>query len=149
MRLLICGSRRLYVPGLVRALVRATHEKYGIDVIIEGSAQGIDLCGRCASLVVLCKPSLPFPANWSTEGYAAGPNRNRRMLREGKPTHGIAIACPDLASSHGTADMVNVLQEGKVPFKLFEGVGDELEGVAEEWIKNGCLFDSHVFEEVP
>lgn len=51
-----------------------------------------------------------YPADWKRYGMAAGPIRNRRMLKEGKPDIVIAFA-----GGRGTADMVRQAKAAGVP----------------------------------
>ena len=45
--------------------------------------------------------NLKFAADWATNGKAAGPIRNRKMLTEGRPD--LVVAFP---GGRGTADMI-------------------------------------------
>jgi hypothetical protein len=63
-------------------------------------------------------PSLGFPAQWTRYGRAAGPIRNQRMLDEGRPTMAYAFH-DDIANSRGTKDMLERLQQAKIPHWLW------------------------------
>lgn len=87
MRLLVCGSRTwMDRESIEREIVR-----FGVPLtVIHGDAPGADrLAASFASAIWL--DVIPFPANWQRDGKAAGPIRNARMLREGKPDRGLAF----------------------------------------------------------
>lgn len=71
-----------------------------IKLVIHGGAQGADtMAGEWAqSRGIAC---MAFAANWATEGRAAGPIRNKRMLDEVSPN--VVVAFP---GGRGTANMV-------------------------------------------
>lgn len=75
------------------------HAEHGFTVVIEGGATGADdgarLFGRRIGI-----PVLTYPADWSL-GRKAGPQRNARMIAEGKPD--LVVAFP---GGRGTADCV-------------------------------------------
>lgn len=102
-RLLACGGRD-YRGAAARQHVfetlAAIDAKVGIDVLIEGGAQGADRLARVWA-ELHGKPVMEFPANWSYHGKAAGPMRNAAMLKFGLPD--IVVAFPGGA---GTANMV-------------------------------------------
>lgn len=59
------------------------------DSIIHGAAKGADhIADICAFGKWL---STPYPADWNRDGKAAGPIRNARMLKDGKPDRGLAF----------------------------------------------------------
>jgi hypothetical protein len=51
-----------------------------------------------------------FRARWESEGPAAGPIRNRRMLKEGRPDVVVAFA-----GGRGTAGMTALARDAGVP----------------------------------
>lgn len=57
-----------------------------------------------------------FYANWNGEGKAAGPLRNERMWREGRPDLGVEFFGGD-----GTKSMHNILMKNKVPTVIIPG----------------------------
>jgi hypothetical protein len=97
MRVLACGSRGWTDENIVRNALSAFGPG---DVLIHGCARGADTLagniGRGYGMVVE-----EYPADWKNLGRRAGPIRNERMLREGKPDVGLAF---DLGTP-GTADM--------------------------------------------
>ena len=79
-----------------------------VDRIVHGGATGADvLAQKWARL--RGKPVMAYPANWSEFGKAAGPLRNRDMLRIERP--GLVVAFPGGA---GTADMVRAARQAGV-----------------------------------
>lgn len=101
MRVLVCGGRKYKNRAhLFNVLDQIHADGRSISVIIEGEARDADLLSaswassRGVSL-------LPFPADWNSLGDSAGPIRNTRMLKEGKPD-----LCVAFTGGEGTADMV-------------------------------------------
>lgn len=106
---------------------QATHSKWGgtirqalrdheIDVVIHGDARGIDTIAKDMAVWDGIN-AIPFPADWSKHGKAAGPIRNQAMLdylkfvicEGGDNDTGIVLAFhPDLANSKGTGHMVRI-----------------------------------------
>lgn len=100
MRVLVCGGRDYTDRNHVFATLNDFHREHGITTIINGGQKGADrLASSWANLrLIECRT---FLANWAKYGRAAGPLRNKEMLKEGKPD--IVIAFP---GNEGTADMV-------------------------------------------
>jgi hypothetical protein len=73
-------------------------------MIIEGEARGADRLARMAAEAHGYTVER-YPADWSAYHRAAGPIRNRQMLREGRP-HLILAFHDHIAESKGTADMI-------------------------------------------
>lgn len=128
MKVLICGSRfygeepedkrdvrrreRAQVESAhVRSVLSAFHSAQPIVRLIQGGAKGAD---RMAKLWAH-EAGIPVsefavtPAEWHRFGKAAGPIRNKKMLREGQPD--VVIAFPGGA---GTAHMVKIAREAGV-----------------------------------
>lgn len=82
---------------------------YLYDVtIITGAARGADRFGGDWAAIEHCLLE-EFPAAWEHHGRAAGPIRNRQMLKEGKPD--LVIAFP---GGNGTANMVKQARQAGV-----------------------------------
>jgi len=83
------------------------------DYLIEGEARGADSIGRDAARA-LGITVIPYPALWETEGRAAGPLRNIRMLDRLKSARDHGHVCTvlafhdDLEHSKGTRHMVGI-----------------------------------------
>lgn len=106
MRVLVCGSRDWDDWKAIYAVLEGVYTMMGRRdlMIIEGCARGADtIAGEWAEASGV--QHLQFPAQWATEGKAAGPIRNQRMLDDGDPE--LVLAFHDnLAESKGTGDMV-------------------------------------------
>jgi len=100
MRVLVCGGRNYSDAERIAAVLGKLHDEAGIDILIEGGANGAD---RWASLWAKAHrvPTQRFEADWENRGSFAGPLRNAVMLEQGQPD--VVIAFP---GGRGTADMV-------------------------------------------
>jgi len=120
-RVLVCGDRKWSDANLINArldvLPRADL------VIIEGEANGADTFARLWAKARHV-PYLPFPADWDQYHRAAGPIRNRTMLRDGRPDRVYAFH-DHIESSRGTADMVAAATKAGVPVTIFSHHGEE------------------------
>ena len=116
-RLLVCGDRNWVDRGSISKLIDGLHQSVGIAVLIEGEARGADTMARQAA-EKLGIEVLEFPANWAKHGKAAGPIRNRQMIKEGKPDVVIAFH-HNLNESRGTKDMVMRARKAKIPVFVF------------------------------
>lgn len=105
MRVLVCGGRKFSDRDLVYKVLNIIHNgvKGGIKTIIHGGASGADSIAGDWSVDVLKKDAEVYPANWNLHKTAAGPIRNRKMLKEGKPD--LVVAFP---GGSGTADMIKI-----------------------------------------
>jgi hypothetical protein len=111
MRLLACGPRNLdssAMPVMCDAMRRVLLAHFPFEpgfVMAHGAARGADFLWEDALVVTyerwpeLWLPIRHMPARWATEGKAAGPLRNQRMLEQVQPT-----------DTPGTADMVRRLR---------------------------------------
>jgi hypothetical protein len=100
MRLLVTGGRHFDEAALVLDVLSQLHRHYAIGALIHGAATGADRhAGHWA--MVHSVQQIIFPANWKSHGLLAGPERNTRMLTEGKPD--ALVAFP---GGKGTVDMV-------------------------------------------
>lgn len=106
-RVLVCGGRDYAELEAVRAEFRLLSAG---SVVIHGCAPGADsLADQVAKEMGF--EVLRFPADWS-RGKKAGPERNLKMLREGKPT--MVLAFP---GGSGTANMVALALRARVPIR--------------------------------
>ena len=107
LRVLVCGGRRFDDHLTLGSWLSKLNKQHGIAVIIHGGASSADLmAGMFAQLIGV--PSEAYPADWS-RGLKAGPERNARMLKEGKPDLVIAFE-----GGHGTANMVQQAERAGV-----------------------------------
>lgn len=106
----VCGGRDFRDRDNVYRVLDAERDTDGVSVIVHGGCRsGADALahqwatGRRVSVRV-------FPADWGAHGRAAGPIRNRKMLRETTPH--LLIAFP---GGRGTADCVNAARRLHIP----------------------------------
>lgn len=96
------------------AFLDRAHASRPIKMLIHGAARGADtLAAEWAAARGVTAEA--YPANWDLHGRSAGPIRNRRMLRKGKPD--VVIAFPGGA---GTADMIRQAKAAGVPGILLQ-----------------------------
>lgn len=111
---LVCGGRCYTDSATLRAVLDAVSP----TLVIAGCAKGADkLAHEWAQSRGV--PSQRFRAEWKKFGVSAGPRRNERMLREGKPSLVVAFE-----GGRRTADMVRKAQDAGVPqFCVPEALG--------------------------
>lgn len=108
-RVLVCGGRDYDDEARLFSTLDVAHAANPIILLIHGGASGADdLAGKWARHVGV--PWKAYAAYWKTEGKAAGPKRNQRMLDESDPH--LVIAFPGGA---GTADMIRRADKAGVP----------------------------------
>lgn len=109
-RILVCGDRNWSDGLMIRRMI------FGFSatriLLIEGCAPGADHFAH--EFEADGVEHKHFPANWNQYGNAAGPIRNREMLKVGKPDVVLAFH-DDLKHSKGTKDMVKIAKEAGVP----------------------------------
>jgi len=116
-RLLICGDRDWKNFQFILTKLSEFHQKTPVEVVIEGEANGADMMARFAA-ERLGIPVLPFKANWGVYERAAGPIRNQKMLKEGKPTRVWAFH-NFIENSKGTKHMVGISRKAGIPTEVF------------------------------
>ena len=121
-RLIIAGSRDLSQRGESFALIdwyintvlfALPSGSSLLREVLSGNQRGGDSIGEEWAMARYM-PVIHFPANWSEQGNAAGPIRNRLMGKRG--THLLAF---HLHHSRGTANMLAVMNELKKPHYAF------------------------------
>lgn len=106
MRVLVCGSRYFNNKELMEDVLK----QWDITTIIHGAARGADtLAAEFGNRLSI--PVTPYPAEWGTYGRSAGPIRNTRMLREGRPDLVVAFRG---VNSRGTQDMIDQARKAGV-----------------------------------
>ena len=115
-RLLVCGSRTFKDFDMMYDAIAGFIKQHGPDVIIEGGAQGADKMAH-AIAVARGVPTETYRAEWSKYGKSAGYIRNKKMLYEGKPTHGMAFF--NKVKTNGTANMIDLLNDAGIPVSIF------------------------------
>ncbi len=110
MRVLICGGRTFSDSDLMRTtLEKLIAERGPITCLIHGAYRGADqLADYWAKKTGT--PLERYPAEWHALGPAAGPIRNARMLKQGRPDLVVAFA-----GDKGTADMIEKAKRAGVP----------------------------------
>ncbi|QIO34333.1 DUF2493 domain-containing protein [Bradyrhizobium sp. 1(2017)] len=107
MKVLVCGGRKFTNYDAAEKYLDMLNSIYRFALVIHGNQQGADACAdrwaRSRHIDVQA-----FPAAWVEHGNSAGPIRNGRMLREGKPD--LVVAFP---GNRGTRDMLK--QSRRVP----------------------------------
>lgn len=111
MRILVCGGREFADWRTVSDALWAIHHDTRILELIHGGARGADDMAACWARQNGVNQRT-FKPDWQAFGKAAGPIRNERMLREGKPD--LVIAFP---GGRGTADMVRRAESAGVPVR--------------------------------
>lgn len=118
-RVLVCGDRNWTDSIIIMNELFKVINGPGVEVVIEGEANGADTLGRQAA-ERLGLTVLKFPADWRKHGRSAGPIRNQQMLKEGRPTLVLAFH-PYLPGSKGTKHMVDIATKAGVKVKIFNG----------------------------
>lgn len=112
MRLLVCGGRDYCDDDYVFESLDKVLSKRRVVLVIHGGAAGADTLAddwaKARGIEVMAFPV--FPDEWKTVGSKAGPLRNTRMLRDGKPDGVVAFP-----GGRGTADMVRQAKSAGVP----------------------------------
>lgn len=115
MKVLVCGGRDYADARALAEVLDAIGRETPITRLIHGAARGADsLAAAWAKSRGI--PASAFPADWKTDGRAAGFVRNARMLREGRPE--VVVAFP---GGKGTAHMVNLARAAGVPVREIAG----------------------------
>jgi hypothetical protein len=108
---IIAGSRGITDYAKVRALILECEWAVSIQAVISGTAPGVDRLGERWAREY-GKSIIRMPADWQTNGIAAGYIRNVAMA---KTAEGL-IAIWD-GRSHGTRNMIDAMnKEGKPVF---------------------------------
>jgi len=107
MVLLICGSRTYKNRRVMKQVI----EKYNPERIIHGGCRGADELAHCAAdhLDIYIQV---FEADWETYGASAGPIRNKRMLKQGRPD--LVAAFFDGRRTKGTMNMIKLARAANV-----------------------------------
>ncbi len=100
MRLLVCGGRYFTDEIWLYRELDTIHREQRVDFLIAGDALGADQLATQWALANKIANRMYF-AQWERLGRGAGPERNKRMLVDGKPD--LVVAFPGGA---GTENMV-------------------------------------------
>lgn len=111
MRVIVCGSRTWTDEVLIRARLSVLP---ALSEVITGGARGADrLADKAAEEQGHFR--IIFPANWTGQGKAAGPLRNRRML---DMSPDLVIAFRVEGESRGTDDMIGECDRRGIPVEI-------------------------------
>jgi len=114
MKVIVCGDRNWTDKELIISFIRSLPEN---TLIIQGECQGADYIVKQAAKKLGYPVTENFAANWEIHGLAAGPIRNRQMLKE---CPDVVVAFHDnIANSKGTKDMLKAAKEANVPTQIF------------------------------
>ena len=133
MRIVIAGSRACVDPAVVDRAISASPWAGKVTCVVEGGARGVDeLARRWAEERNVAVVSVL--AEWDKYGRAAGPIRNRRMLRDHAPD-GVVVIWD--GRTHGSASMIREAKNAKVPVFEFrtEGGKDSPAGAGDELVR--------------
>ena len=115
MRVLICGDRFydkvFFIEDFVKTLPKGS-------VVIQGECPfgGADLIAKAAAEEHGYEHD-DYPADWTKFGKGAGPIRNTRMIKEGKPD--VVVAFHDnISSSKGSKNMLAQARFNRIPTLL-------------------------------
>ena len=108
-RVLVCGGRNYDDADRVNMILDHAHRMNPVVCLIHGASRGADMLAAdwAISRDIPCHA---YPADWDSDGKAAGPIRNQKMLDLGKPH--MVIAFP---GGKGTADMIRRAERAGVP----------------------------------
>jgi hypothetical protein len=117
MIVLVTGGRAYQNQERVFEVLQRIHTvetEGGIDLLIQGGAEGADKCARlwAASQQV---PLATYHAHWASIGKSAGPLRNEWMLEFGQPW--LVVAFP---GGKGTAHMVKLAEKNGTEVRLIQ-----------------------------
>lgn len=114
MRLLVCGSRYWKPLNPVKRELKRLRP----TVVIHGGANGADSLAGIAAKELGIMVEVYY-AEWDLYGRSAGPIRNIKMLKEGKPDLVLAFH-EDIKKSKGTAHMIAIAKKAGVKVKLIK-----------------------------
>lgn len=118
MRIVVCGSRDFAARWLLNYVLDELLEEYRFDILAHGDASGADrMAGEWADDNGI--DVLKYRADWASNGRAAGPIRNRKMLNIARPSLVVAFATKPLSESRGTYDMVSLAEKSNLPVHLY------------------------------
>lgn len=112
-RVLVCGGRDYDDGAKLSAVLHKLHSEAGIDVLIEGGANGADYLAHVWATMNDIDTER-YEADWETFGTFAGPMRNQRMLDEGKPDLVIAFPRRNGKWGNGTLNMIGKARKAGV-----------------------------------
>lgn len=116
MRVLVCGDRNWADRVFLYVKLNELHRVKPITCVIDGGARGADTMAYEWAKEHNIKTERYF-ANWEKHGRAAGPIRNNKMLKEGKPECVVAFH-DNIPDSKGTKNMLELAKADGIPATL-------------------------------
>lgn len=116
MKFLVTGSRDWANKDVIWARLKHLPEYW---ILVHGNARGADTIaaihwgGKYGSEYVI-----PYPADWTKWGKAAGPIRNKQMLNENPDIEFVIAFNDDISQSKGTKDMVMQAIRKGIPVEI-------------------------------
>lgn len=110
-RTLICGGRD-FLNG--QLMYETLNTGPYVHTVIHGAANGADTLAHEWAMVYAHTVEI-FRADWIREGKAAGPLRNARMLKFGRPDRVVAFWD---GKSKGTKNMINLAEAANIPVQI-------------------------------
>lgn len=107
-RVLVCGGRDFDDRAALDAALDRLHAQHRFTLLIAGGARGADTMAEQWARDRGIRTRI-YMARWTIYGRAAGPIRNARMLRKGRPD--LVVAFP---GGKGTAGMVALARDAGV-----------------------------------
>ena len=118
LKILICGDRNYTNYDSILYSITKISLKNKLSSVIEGGAKGADRLGRQAAQAIGVPEIITFKADWEKYGKAAGPIRNRQMIKEGSPNLVLAFHS-NISNSKGTKDMIFAANQAGIPIFLY------------------------------
>ena len=122
MKILVCGDRNWTNKKAIRRELKRFGDNYipqiGGFVVIHGAAKGADTIAGEVAKELGYKVQV-FLAQWARYGKGAGPVRNLKMLKKGKPDQVLAFH-ENITMSRGTKHMIELAKSESVPVKIFK-----------------------------
>lgn len=116
MKILVTGDRNWKKFGPIRRELQKFPKG---TIVVHGDARGADTCADfiAKSLGLIPKP---YPADWNLYKKAAGPIRNRQMLKENPDVELVLAFHEHIEESKGTKDMIEIAENAGIFVKLFK-----------------------------
>ncbi len=115
LRIIVCGDRNWSDEKIIENELKRYFDANAF--IITGGARGADTIANSLANRRGVETKI-YHAKWTKFGKFAGPERNTRMLVEGKPDLVIAFHT-EIAKSRGTLNMVGQANEAGIPVYLY------------------------------
>lgn len=118
MRVLVCGGRFFENGDWLYRVLDEIHAETPITCLMQGGAMGADFLAHHWARDRRIPDHPTFHADWQAYGKAAGPIRNAKMLREGKPD--LVVAFP---GGSGTDNMASLARKAGVEVRVVSHKG--------------------------